>query len=89
MPLTQRADGSTSAWGFACGYQDIEVIGDIRVRLYLHHTTYHVRSYDHKKVERLAWDTTSSLRVARQWYAQRVREAKAYHEKSNNSMGKM
>ena len=76
MPRTLRADGRTSAYGFACGYQDITEVGDVRVRTYQEHGTFHVRSHDHGTHERIAWHVTRSLGEARRLHDSEVRAAR-------------
>jgi hypothetical protein len=76
MPFTLLANGRTSAYGFACGYQDIENVGTIQVSMYQEHGCYHVRSYDHATHQRIAWHSTRELGRARALFHDTIREAK-------------
>lgn len=59
---------SLSDYGFACGYMEnleIPINNGIRVSIYKENGVYHVSAFDHKKGNRLKWESFHLLKAAR------------------------
>jgi len=69
---THTASGTPTAYGYDCGYQDVDEWKGITTRLYREHGCYHIRQHDHRTGTRLAWERTTSLTEARDAYARLV-----------------
>lgn len=72
MPELRRKDGKLSAYGFACGYidrffdTDEWVSSTVSVEIYMEHSHYHVRTFDHVLRDAGAsseWNTAGSWRT--------------------------
>jgi hypothetical protein len=76
MPDIKTSKGEISAYGFGCGYQETCITNGIQTRMYMEHTTYHVRQYDFDNFKPMSWDTFKSLSEARKFYKKLVKEAR-------------
>ncbi len=65
---TTRKDGTPTEYGFDCGHQQTETIGDCTASLYKEHGTYHVRAHDHGTHTRIMWQTFTAIPDARKAY---------------------
>ena len=67
----KTAGGRVSAYGFACGYGEQAEIGNVSVRLWSEHSTYHVRAHESGfgGRGRIFWDSFRTLGAARKRFA--------------------
>lgn len=68
--------GWLTAYALACGYCHRESVGKddtIDVCLWMEHSVFHVRVYDHRKYIRISWEVTKSLLEARTFYNNALR----------------
>ena len=59
-------NGRLTPYGFACGYIERKIDGDIETEIWMEHQHYHVRQHNHgdKNWGRVFWLTTIGLRSA-------------------------
>lgn len=71
MPEIRTARGLVSAYGFACGYVERAIIGEISVSLWHENGCYHVRAHESGFGGRggLFWDSFRMLGEARKRFA--------------------
>lgn len=69
--------GELSAYGFACGYNMYEIVGDYMVQIYMEHSHFHVKMGLLDQRPNI-WETfqADELTKARKFYKDMIKQAK-------------